>query len=1360
MISLASRIRNHTPIRSGWLLLLIALAMHRCLLLSATFASERPQKNAIFGRDNLVAWCIVPFDAKRRTPEERAAMLSRLGFSKFAYDYRAEHIPTFEAELAALSHHQIELTAWWFPEQLNDEARGILALLKRRGIKTQLWVMGGGGPTQTEAERRERIKVEAARIRPIADEAAKIGCQIGLYNHGGWFGEPENQIAIIEELKLTNVGMVYNLHHGHDHLERFSNVLPRMLPHLYAINLNGMVRDGERRGRQILPLGQGELDLELLKTIRDSGYHGPIGILGHTQDDAEERLRDNLDGLDWLVKQLDGQPAGKRPVPRTDVPPKSSLIPAGGSAFVVDSTPADPPGNPSVINQVLTCTGPPVTYDRQLAADLAASAAQHGNVRRGMAVFCSARFACLNCHQVGRSGGGVGPALTDVGRRLKVEEIVESVLWPKRKVEPEFNAWQVLLSDGRSLQGYKRGESAESLQIFDPAGQKSLSIDKTDIGALHEIGTLMPDGLAAAMTAGERRDLIRFLQELGHMPRLEDEVSAQGSVAKFYYNRAPLDSAAWPQWQLPVNRDRLYDFYTKEALYFRDHAHQAHLLPAFPGLDGGTFGHWGNQNDEVWKDDRWNRTELGTVLSGVFRGPGLPAPGVVPKGVCVRLGDHGEMATCFNPETLSYEALWRGGFVKFSAVRHGFMDGLTPDGEMLPRPPGGPPQKPFAYHGFYRHGQRIVFAYRIDNVEYLDSPWVKEGVFERVVAPADKHPLRAALRGGPPQWPHAIATGGQLGTGHPYAVDTIQLPSQNPWHSLLFASDHDFLSDGLALVSTMQGDVWRVTGLDENLSNVRWRRFASGLNQPLGLVVVKEKIYVIGRDQLTCLRDLNDDGEADFYECVSNKFQTSPAAHDFICGLACDREGRFYTASGSQGLLRISADGQHVNVLATGFRNPDGVTLLPDNSVTLPCSEGEWTPASMICLVPSHQEDAAPSHFGYSGPRGNQAPSLPLVYLPRGLDNSSGGQAVVPDDRWGPIREQLIHFSFGQGSHFLVLRDEVAGQAQGAVIPLAGDFRSGVHRGKFNPRDGQLYVTGLGGWGTYTPDDGCFERVRFTGEPIQLPRAFHVHENGLLISFTQPVDSKQIGLRSNHFAQVWNYRYGAGYGSEEYAPSHPGVVGHETLEIAGIHLIDSKTIFVEIPDLQPVNQLHMLLNVDAGRPQELFVTVHRLDGPFTQFSRYRKVDKTIAAHPLSVDLALLGKTIPNPWQNSQPDSRSMGISAGQNLAYSERTLRAKAGERVCLTLDNPDSVSHNWVLIKPGSLARVGELTNKLVADPEAVRHQYVPRSADVLVYTDIVPPRQQFTIYFEAPEEKGRYPYLCTFPGHWMVMNGELIIE
>lgn len=279
----------------------------------SAIAAQPPQSRpaAIFARDNLVAWCIVPYDGKHRTPAERAEMLQRVGIRRFAYDWRNPHLPTFDAELGELAKHDIELTAVWFPSSLSEEARVLLAGIRKHKLKTQLWVMADLNTVQAGVD----------TITPIAREAATLGCTVGLYNHGGWYGEPENQIAIVEQLKkngVTNVGMVYNLHHGHTHLDRFPAVLAKMKPHLLALNLNGMVKDGESTDRKILPIGQGDLDLSLLKAIRDSGYAGPIGILNHTEEDAERRLLDNLEGLEWLVPQLDGKPpATPKPTPRT-----------------------------------------------------------------------------------------------------------------------------------------------------------------------------------------------------------------------------------------------------------------------------------------------------------------------------------------------------------------------------------------------------------------------------------------------------------------------------------------------------------------------------------------------------------------------------------------------------------------------------------------------------------------------------------------------------------------------------------------------------------------------------------------------------------------------------------------------------------------------------------------------------------------------------------------------------------------------------------------------------------------------------------------------------------------------------------
>ena len=315
--------RSNRLLWRGWcgLVLLVALAQF-----AAGAEPPKPAADTLFARSNLVAWCIVPFDAKKRGPEERAALLERLGFKLFAYDYRAEHIPTFDAEMEALKRHHVRLLAWWFPGALNDEARGILDVLQRHGQRdVQLWITGAGEPTKSPEEQKARVEAEAARMRPIAEAAAKIGCSVALYNHGAWFGEPENQLEIIARLRasgITNVGIVYNLHHGHAHLDRFPALLAKMKPHLVALNLNGMTRDGEKSGQKILPLGQGDLDLQLLRTIRDSGWRGPIGLLNHTDEDAEARLRDNLAGLDWLVQQLDGKPAGPKPMPRSWQAPK------------------------------------------------------------------------------------------------------------------------------------------------------------------------------------------------------------------------------------------------------------------------------------------------------------------------------------------------------------------------------------------------------------------------------------------------------------------------------------------------------------------------------------------------------------------------------------------------------------------------------------------------------------------------------------------------------------------------------------------------------------------------------------------------------------------------------------------------------------------------------------------------------------------------------------------------------------------------------------------------------------------------------------------------------------------------------
>src|SRR5215475_7311417 len=105
--------------------------------LATTAHAADPPKSDIFAQNNLIAWCIVPFDAKKRGPAERVEMLQKLGFKKYAYDWRAEHLPTFDDEVALLKKAKIELTAVWVPANLGADAQKLLAVIKKHELKPQ-----------------------------------------------------------------------------------------------------------------------------------------------------------------------------------------------------------------------------------------------------------------------------------------------------------------------------------------------------------------------------------------------------------------------------------------------------------------------------------------------------------------------------------------------------------------------------------------------------------------------------------------------------------------------------------------------------------------------------------------------------------------------------------------------------------------------------------------------------------------------------------------------------------------------------------------------------------------------------------------------------------------------------------------------------------------------------------------------------------------------------------------------------------------------------------------------------------------------------------------------------------------------
>ena len=157
-------------------------------------------------------------------------------------------------------------------------------------------------------------------------------------------------------------------------------------------------------------------------------------------------------------------------------------------------------------------------------------------------------------------------------------------------------------------------------------------------------------------------------------------------------------------------------------------------------------------------------------------------------------------------------------------------------------------------------------------------------------------------RGGPARWPERLPARAVIGRDNgPFAVDLLLVPQSNPWLCQLRLSGFDFLADGRrAAVCTWDGDVWLAEGVDRPEKGLTWRRIASGLFQPLGLKVVADAIYVCCRDQIVRLRDLNGDGETDFYENFNNDHQVTEHFHEFAMDLQTDAEGNFYYAKAAR----------------------------------------------------------------------------------------------------------------------------------------------------------------------------------------------------------------------------------------------------------------------------------------------------------------------------------------------------------------------------------------------------------------------------------------------------------------------------
>ena len=469
---------------------------------------------------------------------------------------------------------------------------------------------------------------------------------------------------------------------------------------------------------------------------------------------------------------------------------------------------------------------------------------------------------------------------------------------------------------------------------------------------------------------------------------------------------------------------------------------------------------------------------------------------------------------------------------------------------------------------------------------------------------------RTLLGGGAPRWPQELVTSGQLGEQQPYALDTVELPPSNPWSAWLRTSAIDFFPDGRAAVSTHGGDVWIVSGLDASLDEVRWRRFAGGMFEPMGVRIVDDYVHVTCRDRITRLHDVNQDGEADFYESFFADPDVSTNFHAFNFDLQTDADGRFYYAKSGQytdfalpgAIMQVARDGESYAVWCTGLRTPNGMGMSPDGRPLVSDNQGNWIPASKISLT---RRDGFYGVFkaintNAPGKQTREDFDQPVLWMPQRFDSSSGGQLWVEDARFGPLAGRYLHTSFGKGWMYALSVSEVDGHEQGAAHRLPFQFDAGVQRLRVNPADGQVYAVGLSGWqGPSGGSDGCLQRVRYTGAPGLVLLAARATATGVELEFSEPLDREWATDLAHYAANRWNYRWSRNYGSAHYSIERPGEKGEDALRVMGASLDRSgRRLSLALDPMGPAHQLHVRLDArgvggDEVR-EDVYLTIHAL----------------------------------------------------------------------------------------------------------------------------------------------------------------------
>ena len=418
---------------------------------------------------------------------------------------------------------------------------------------------------------------------------------------------------------------------------------------------------------------------------------------------------------------------------------------------------------------------------------------------------------------------------------------------------------------------------------------------------------------------------------------------------------------------------------------------------------------------------------------------------------------------------------------------------------------------------------------------------------------------------------------------------SYQLSQARPEWFLPKVAGMDFLPDGRLVVSTWDamGGVYILENVESgDPKKITVKQIAKGLAEPLGLKIVEGEIYVLQKQELTKLVDLNGDDIIDEYLCFSKGWKASANFHEFAFGLAYQpEEDAFYAAlaiailpGGASARPQIPDRGKVIKInrkdgsmefVARGLRTPDGVGTGPDGQVFIADNQGDWLPSSKIL----HIKPGAfyNSYAVDSLAVANMPIQQPVVWLPQDEIGNSPTQPILLND--GPYQNQLLHGDVCYGGLQRVFMEKINGDYQGCVFRFTQGLEGATHRIVRGPDDA-FYIGMIGNPGNWGQQDKLWyglQRMKYNGASTFEMLAVRAKANGVEIEFTEPLRDGD-GWATNHYqVNQWYYQPTVQYGGPK--------LGEQSLPVESASVSpDRKRVFLEIPGIKNNHVVHIRLN--------------------------------------------------------------------------------------------------------------------------------------------------------------------------------------